>query len=58
MLADAQWMELEPLIEACRPKGARGRTDRASGSPSHDRGHRLATPDGGQDRGQVARHPR
>jgi transposase len=21
MLADAQWMKLEPLIEACRPKG-------------------------------------
>ncbi len=21
MLADAQWMSLEPLIEACRPKG-------------------------------------
>ena len=21
MLADAQWMRLEPLIEACRPKG-------------------------------------
>jgi transposase len=21
MLADAQWMNLEPLIEACRPKG-------------------------------------
>ncbi len=21
MLADAQWAEFEPLIEACRPKG-------------------------------------
>jgi hypothetical protein len=21
MLADAQWIKLEPLIEACRPKG-------------------------------------
>ena len=21
MLVDAQWMKLEPLIEACRPKG-------------------------------------
>ncbi len=55
MLTDAQWAELEPLVEACRPKGARGRADRAPGSAAHNHGHRLATPDRTQDQGQVAR---
>ena len=44
---DAQWMSLEPLIEACRPKGK---------TPPQDLrrtiGHCLAT----SERGQVARH--
>jgi hypothetical protein len=49
MLTDAQWMRLEPLIEACRPKGKTP----APGSAAHALGHRLAP----SERGQVARHP-
>jgi len=50
MLVDAQWVSLEPLIEACRPQGQ----DPAPGSAAHDLGDRLAT----SERSQVARHPR
>ena len=43
MLTDAQWTRLEPLIEACRPKGKTPpQQDPASGSPAHDHGHPLA----------------
>jgi hypothetical protein len=38
MLSDAQWAVLEPLVEACRPKGQ----DATAGSAAHDLGHSLA----------------
>ena len=38
MLTDGAWMDLEPLIEACRPKGKTP----APGSPSYNLGDRLA----------------
>src|SRR5215210_4406163 len=41
MLADAQWTKLEPLIEACRPKGK---------TPPQDLGHPLAA----SERSEVA----
>ena len=49
MLTDAHWMSLEPLIEACRPKGK----TQPTGSAAHALGHCLAA----SERGQVARHP-
>ncbi len=40
MLTDAQWAMLEPLIEACRPKGKTA----PQGSAPHPLGHPLAAP--------------
>ncbi len=43
MLTDAHWMRLEPLIEACRPKGKTPpQEDPAPGSAAHALGHPLA----------------
>jgi transposase len=49
MLSDKQWAVLEPLIEACRPKGK---------TPPQDlRRHAVRDPVAAPERGQVARHP-
>ena len=49
MLTDAHWMRLEPLIEACRPKGK---------TPPQDLRRTIAAiPLAASERGQVARHP-
>jgi hypothetical protein len=44
MVTDAQWAMLEPLIEACRPRGK----DATAGSAAHDLGHPLAAPEWSQ----------
>jgi hypothetical protein len=54
MLTDAHWIRLEPLIEACRPKGK---------TPPQDLGRTISAivwrhQNGAtSERGQVARHP-
>jgi hypothetical protein len=50
MLGDAEWTKLEPLIEACRPKGKTP----PPGSAPHNNGHPLAA----SERSQVALDPR
>jgi len=46
MLSDAQWSELEPLVEACRPK--------AKTPPTGSSAHALSHPLAASERGQVA----
>ena len=47
MLGDAEWMRLEPLVEACRPKGK---------TPPQDLRRTISAILAPSERGQVARH--
>ena len=46
MLSDAQWSELEPLVEACRPRG--------QDAPTGSSAHALDDPPTVSERDQVA----